>query len=347
LKKPEKSKKAQSEVPNDKSKKPTETSDKSKSKSTTNANPLKIKFSQIEVTENSISSFDESDNEYISDKLPHDDSINLRPRGGNINRRKPLTDAKFRISNTNIIDSEDEIDEIYMKRHTDKSQIFFDDAKTIEKEVDKKIEEYDNNIEKFKIDLDLLNKHKLKAKLKPPPKIFTQLSEPINPPKEIAKKNELEKKKDVETVAAVDNSKQEEAKPRLSKSAQFDLLLKRLRFKISGGEDISQDMASLRALGEDWLLKWCIIQEHKIKEAGVIFSKYDYENRGYLIGDNLVKAISEVCELDKFKMNYLFSVLDLCGADPFKHGVDIKLFAIMIALANRIVVIGIFSSFFP
>jgi hypothetical protein len=228
-----------------------------------------------------------------------------------------------------------------MKRHTDKSQIFIDDEKTIEKDVDKKIEEYDNNIEKFKIDLDLLNKHKLKAKLKPP-KMFTQLSEPLNSQQGTAKKNEPEKKKDVEPVAAVDNSKQEETKPRLSKSAQFDLLLKRLRFKISGGEDITQDMASLRALGEDWLIKWCILQEHKIKEAGVIFSKYDYENRGYLIGDNLVKAISEVCQLDKFKMNYLFSVLDLCGADPFKHGVDIKLFAIMIALANRIVVIRIF-----
>lgn len=315
-----------------------------------NVNPLKIKFSQIEEIENSISSFGGSDNEYATtNKLP-DDSINLRPRGGNINKRKPLTDTRFRVSNTNVdLDQDDEIDEIYMKRHLkESSQIFVEDAKTTMKEIEKKIEEYDNNIEKVKIDLDLLNNTKLNVKpvnkIKPL-RMLTNLNELPKPLPEAIRKPQIttDKKNEPEPIPNnTDQSKEEATKPRLSKSAQFDLILKRLRFKISGGEDISQDMASLRALGEDWLLKWCIIQEHKIKEAGVIFSKYDYDNKGYLIGDNLVKAISEVCELDKFKMNYLFSVLDLCGADPFKNGVDIKLFAIMIALANRIVV-----SFFP
>ena len=258
-----------------------------------------------------------------------------------ISRRKPLPEpVPYRHEAINL-DEEDDIDEIYMKRHTEQSQVF--DDQNNDKEIDEKIEEYTENVEKFKIDLDLLNKYKAKPMNNPVRTIEEAEKKPEHKP---VKPEKPEKKIQIKTEKLPETESEkpveQEVKRILSKSAQFDMLLKRLRFKISGGEDISQDLESLRALGEDWLLKWCIIQEHKIKEAGLIFSKYDHDNRGRLVGENLVNAIAEVCELDKFKMNYLFSVLDLCGADPFKNGVDIKLFAIMIALANRILVRYVF-----
>ena len=67
-----------------------------------------------------------------------------------------------------------------------------------------------------------------------------------------------------------------------------------------------------------------------------MFKKYDLHNRGFLRGDSLINAIQSVCKLDNLKLKYLFSVLNLCDVDPVKHGADLSLFRIILALANKI-----------
>ena len=308
------------------SKKP-KSKDTSKSKNGTEK-ASKIKFSQIAEIENSISSFEDSD-----DDRGLDDPLARRPRGGNINRRKPVPD----MYRHNLNEDDENLDDIYQRRMQERSQLFDETAPQDPADGEKKADEAP---EKFKFDLELLNKQKLKFKALTRLKIKSVVRGGDNGDQLHGKQGEHSvEAKDAKTESdSIADMSSHDATQNRSRSAQFDLLLKRMRYMISGGEDISQEMASLKELGDDWLLKWCIIQESKIKECENIFRRYDVDNNGFLIGDSLASAIAEVCELDKFKMNYLFSVLDLCGADPFKNGVDIKLFAIMLALAHRIAV---------
>lgn len=96
------------------------------------------------------------------------------------------------------------------------------------------------------------------------------------------------------------------------------------------------DEQNFARFGDDWLLQWCILRDFKQKQCENVFVKFDTAHKGYLIGDQLLGAIEAISKLDNLKLNYLFSVLKLCDADPLNYGADLKHFAIICALANRI-----------
>lgn len=87
---------------------------------------------------------------------------------------------------------------------------------------------------------------------------------------------------------------------------------------------------------EDWLLKWCILEDFRSKRCESVFSEYDKSNEGFLSGDKLLNAIESISKLNNLKLNYLFSVLNMCDVDPLKNGADAKLFSLILALASRI-----------
>lgn len=141
-------------------------------------------------------------------------------------------------------------------------------------------------------------------------------------------------KKEIEKLDSIKDLETNEEKPK--PKIKYNVQLRSLDFKFSGENDsLENDEHSTRE-GDDWLLKWCIVKENLFRNCEQAFRKYDLKRNGFLNGKNLIDAIAETSKLDNLKMNYLFSVLDLCGADPFKYGVDIKLFIIMTALAHRI-----------
>lgn len=89
-------------------------------------------------------------------------------------------------------------------------------------------------------------------------------------------------------------------------------------------------------LEDDWLLKWCILENHRNVKCEAAFVKYDTEKRGFLTGEDLIQAIESIVKLNNLKMTYLFSVLNLVNIDALIFGADIKLFTIIVSLANRI-----------
>lgn len=88
--------------------------------------------------------------------------------------------------------------------------------------------------------------------------------------------------------------------------------------------------------GDDWLLKWCIFSEMRQKECERVFRDYDWSGKGCLAGRQLLLAIEALCKLDNLKLNYLFSLLKLCDAEPLTRGAGPELFTVICALANRI-----------
>ncbi|RNA05418.1 neurofilament medium polypeptide-like isoform X2 [Brachionus plicatilis] len=89
-------------------------------------------------------------------------------------------------------------------------------------------------------------------------------------------------------------------------------------------------------LEDDWLLKWCILENHRNVRCEAAFAKHDSRKRGFLNGEELIQAIESIVKLNNLKMTYLFSVLNLVNVDALMFGADIKLFTIIVSLANRI-----------
>lgn len=90
------------------------------------------------------------------------------------------------------------------------------------------------------------------------------------------------------------------------------------------------------SIGDDWLIKWSILNNASLKRHEDIFDHFDILNIGHLSGPLLVDAITATHKLSNTKMNYLFNVLNLCEIDPFKRGANLKMFKIITSLANKI-----------
>lgn len=101
-------------------------------------------------------------------------------------------------------------------------------------------------------------------------------------------------------------------------------------------EETNEEEEEMSPYSDDWLLKWCILKDLTTRQCEKAFQMFDLKRRGFLAGDQLLAAIESISKLNNLKLNYLFSVLKLCDAEPLKNGADLKLFSLIMALAARI-----------
>lgn len=116
----------------------------------------------------------------------------------------------------------------------------------------------------------------------------------------------------------------------------FKFFTKKYKFRLNDESKTDDGERGFVESADDWLLKWCIFGDLKQKHCERVFRDYDWSGKGFLIGQQLLLAIEAISKLDNLKMNYLFSVLKLCDADPLAHGAGPQLFTVICALANRI-----------
>jgi hypothetical protein len=115
------------------------------------------------------------------------------------------------------------------------------------------------------------------------------------------------------------------------------LQLKHKPFKIPVNDDAdeveNEEELNLR-IGDNWLLKWCILREACTRQCATAFEMCDYEQKGFLTLNQLMNAIGSIVNLNNFKKSYLISVLNLCEIRT--NGVHLNMFNILVALARRV-----------
>lgn len=103
------------------------------------------------------------------------------------------------------------------------------------------------------------------------------------------------------------NNKKQKKKFHLKK------LNKKLVAEIKEAKSEEEDDDSIGSIGDDWLLKWSILNDHQnFKMHEQAFFKYDILKVGHISGGMLANAINEVKKLNNNQINYLFNVLNLC-----------------------------------
>jgi hypothetical protein len=114
------------------------------------------------------------------------------------------------------------------------------------------------------------------------------------------------------------------------------LTLKQVKpFRMTPVDEPEDDEEEMRLrVGDNWLLRWCIIREARSKQCQKAFDAYDVNGAGLLTLNQLMGAIGSFIKLNNFKKNYLISVLNLCEIRT--NGVDLNLFNILAALAHRV-----------
>lgn len=121
-----------------------------------------------------------------------------------------------------------------------------------------------------------------------------------------------------------------------NKRVFIEEMRRKSRHQVSRDSDSEEANSSSGSIGEDWLIKWSILKNSKLKKHEEVFNRYDLLNAGHISGDPLVQAIQAVHKLSNTKLSYLFNVLNLCEVDPFERGADLKLFKIITSLAEKI-----------
>ena len=150
-------------------------------------------------------------------------------------------------------------------------------------------------------------------------------------------KDEREISAEAEKVGPVEEITVKQTRSRIDFNL-FKFFTKKYKFRLHDRDESKKDDGERGFMesADDWLLKWCIFGDLKQKHCERVFRDYDWSGKGFLIGQQLLLAIEAISKLDNLKMNYLFSVLKLCDADPLARGAGPQLFTVICALANRI-----------
>ncbi|CAF0792970.1 unnamed protein product [Brachionus calyciflorus] len=261
------------------------------------------KTQQDEISEDSMSETDPVEN--IEPTITQ----NNRPLAANLlnkRRREKIRFENGRIRNISEAESEEP------------EEIFEELEKEIEKIEEKvKIEQEEITNYEYKANLKLLD-----IKIKPKQKKITPIV--VKPQHPVQPKFELKIDRKVETPVEEKEKKQFHLKP-----------LKR-PYRIPENAKLLGQDAEQFILEDDWLLKWCILENYRNVACEAAFNKFDHYGRGFLKGEALIQAIESIVKLSNLKMSYLFSVLNLVNVDALIYGADIKLFTIIMSLANRI-----------
>lgn len=248
-------------------------------------------------------SLSENDNDHVENIEPTTNK-NTRPQGAQLTNRRMR--EKIRFENSRIEENSESDEPI-------------EDLKNLEielEQIEKKVQhereelsnfEYKNNIKQLSLNIKQRQK---KTFFKP------------NLPNKI----ELQKK----LVQSESINEEEQNKK------QFHLRPLQRPFRIPENMKLIGKDTEEFILEDDWLLKWCILENYRNVKCEAAFVKHDTKKRGFLKGEDLIQAIESIVKLNNLKMTYLFSVLNLVNVDALIFGADIKLFTIIVSLANRI-----------
>lgn len=215
-------------------------------------------------------------------------------------------------------DKTEDVDNFEIEVEETTQELIVTEAKIEQKEEEKqeKVQDkYDDEPYEIKVAMpDLSNRKSDKSFLKQTSKSIIRLA--TNVPK---KQEEIEEKPKRERIDI--NS----LKPKFNKRVQF-------QNDESGEEDNEEDAI----MTDDWMASWCILKPSQLKKYETVFDEFDYMDKGYLNGENLIYALEKASRLTNLKMTYLMRVMSMLETDPFKTGATKRTFCVMAALGNRI-----------
>lgn len=259
--------------------------------------------------------FGEDSEDSLSDTDPVENiepttSQNSRPLGAQLANRRMR--EKIRFENSRIQE--------FSEAESDEPTEDFKDLEIEMEQIEKKVQQEQQDLVNYEFKTDY---KPIDINIKPRQKKVTPFVKP-----QLTNKNEMPKKI---TPRKVESPIEEEKNQK-----QFQLRPIQRPFRIPENDKLLGKNTEEFLLEDDWLLKWCILENHRNLKCEAAFSKYDTRKRGFLNGEDLIQAIESIVKLNNLKMTYLFSVLNLVNVDALIFGADIKLFTIIVSLANRI-----------
>nr|XP_039271819.1 uncharacterized protein LOC120346203 isoform X3 [Styela clava] len=135
----------------------------------------------------------------------------------------------------------------------------------------------------------------------------------------------------------------EEMTKRMQRAKAIDGYRKRYEFGTEEWTTTDDDESSVASdadiYDDSFLEKYCLVDPNHLEYCKKRFHKYDKDKDGYLTSEEVVNLIHKMFSprvLDDVHMCYIFRILETTSYDVFTDKMNLKLFAIVTALAKKI-----------